>query len=158
MNRRKCFMVGSLALALVLASFTILPAAVQRNAATAVNRARIVRQLQVRQLFQGLDLTADQKDQIKNILKNNKTQILQAARNVVKGRLDVINGVSNAAGELAGARQNANSLRRSIIEQIKPVLTRDQLDKLQTKMQNRKLLRTQRLQNLLDRLDSRIGG
>jgi Spy/CpxP family protein refolding chaperone len=158
MNRRKCFMVGSLALALVLASFTILPAAVQRNAATAVNRARIVRQLQMRQLFQGLDLTADQKDQIKNILKNNKTQILQAARNVVKGRLDVINGVSNGAGELAGARQNANSLRRSIIEQIKPVLTRDQLDKLQTKMQNRKQLRAQRLQNLLDRLDSRIGG
>ncbi len=108
----------------------------------------------VRSFIGNLNLTTDQKAQIKSILTNNKPQILQAARDVVKARLDVINGVPNAGAELANARSHAADLRKQIFEQIKPVLTADQLSRIQ----ERKQLRTQRLQNLLDRLNKKISG
>jgi Spy/CpxP family protein refolding chaperone len=157
MNGRKIFMVSCLAFALVLIGVALVSGADQERVGVAAKRAGIGRLLSVRQLAAGLDLTADQKTQIKNILANNKTQILQVVRDVVKGRLDVINRVSNAADELAAARQKAAGLRKSVLEQIKPILTADQLVKMRTKMQNRQQLRTQRLQKLLDRLDSKIG-
>jgi Spy/CpxP family protein refolding chaperone len=157
MNGRKFFMVSCLALALLLIGAALVPAANQDRVGIAAKRAGIGRFLSLKQLAAGLDLTADQKTQIKNILANNKTQILQAVRDVVKGRLDATNGVPNAADELAAARQKAAGLRRSILEQIKPILTADQLAKVRTKMQNRKQRRAQRLQKLLDRLDSKIG-
>jgi Spy/CpxP family protein refolding chaperone len=156
MKGRKCFMVSCLALAMILISVVAFPAA-RNNAGAAVNGAKIARQFRLKQLVAGLNLSADQKTQVKNILAKNKTQILEAIRDVVKGRLDAINGVPNAAGELAAARQKAAALRKSILEQIKPVLTADQLAQLKTKMQNRKELRAQRLQKLLDRLNSKIG-
>jgi Spy/CpxP family protein refolding chaperone len=157
MNGRKFFMMSCLALALLLIGVALVPAADQGRVGIAARRAGIGRLLSMKQLTAGLDLTADQKTQIKSILANNKTQILQAARDVVKGRLDATNGVPNAADELIAARQKAAGLRKSILEQIKPILTADQLAKARTKMQNRKQLRAQRLQKLLDRLDSKIG-
>jgi Spy/CpxP family protein refolding chaperone len=156
MNGRRYFMVGCLAL--ILISVVSLPAVAQNNAGAFGRRARMARLFKMNQLAAGLNLTADQKTQIKNIIANNKTQILQAARDVVKGRLDIVNGVPNAADELAAARQKAAGLRKSIIEQMKPVLTADQLAQVQTRMQNRQQLRAQRLQKLLDRLNSRISG
>jgi Spy/CpxP family protein refolding chaperone len=157
MNRRKYFIMSCFALALLLASVASVAGAAQAKVEKAARRAGIARLLNAKQLAAGLNLNADQKAQIKSIIAKNKTQILQAARDVVKGRLDVINGVPNAGDELAAARQNAAGLRKSIIEQVKPVLTADQLAQVKTKMQNRKQLRAQRLQKVLDQLNSRIG-
>jgi hypothetical protein len=157
MNGRKYFMVSCLALALSLISIASVPVVAQEKVGRAAKRVGIVRLLNAKQFAAGLNLNADQKTQIKSILEKNKTQILQAARDVVKGRLDVVNGVPNATDELAAARQKAVGLRRSILEQIKPVLTQDQLAQVKIKMQNRKQLRTQRLQKVLDRLNSKMG-
>jgi Spy/CpxP family protein refolding chaperone len=157
MNGRKYFMAGCLALALALICVASTPVAAQEKAGRAVRRAGIAWLLNAKQLTAGINITADQKTQIRDIIAKNKTQILQAARDVVKGRLDVINGVPNAADELTAARQKAAGLRKSVREQVKPVLTSDQLAQVKTKMQNRQQLRAQRLQKLLDRLNSKIG-
>jgi Spy/CpxP family protein refolding chaperone len=155
MNGRRYFMVGCLAL--ILLSVASLPAVAQGNVGAGAKRARFARLLSAKQFAAGLNLTADQKTQIKNILANNKTQILQAARDAVKARLDIANGVPNAADQLAAARLTAANLRKSILDQMKSVLTPDQLAQVQTKMQNREQLRAQRLQKLLDRINSKIG-
>jgi Spy/CpxP family protein refolding chaperone len=155
MNGRRYFMMGCLAL--ILLSVASLPAAAQGYTGATARRARFARLLSAKQFAAGLNLTADQKAQIKTILANNKTQILQAARNVVKARLDVANGVPNAADQLAAARLQAVNLRKSIFDQMKSILTPDQLAQAQTKMQNRQQLRAQRLQKLLDRINSKIG-
>jgi Spy/CpxP family protein refolding chaperone len=155
MNGRKYFMVGCLAL--ILTSAASLPAAAQDNGGVLGRRARMARLFRMNQFAAGLNLTADQKAQIKNIIANNKTPRLQAARDVVKGRLDVVKGVPNAAAELTAAREKAIDLQKSILDQMKSVLTPDQIAQLQTKMQNRQQLRAQRLQKLLDRINSKIG-
>jgi Spy/CpxP family protein refolding chaperone len=154
MNGRKYFIVGCLAL--ILMSITSFPAAAQGN--LGAGRARMARMLGARQFIAGLNLTADQKAKVKDILAGNKTQILQATRDVVKARLDAVNGVANAADELAAARLNAANLRKSIQEQMKTVLTPDQLAQVQTKMKDTQQIRAQRLQKLLDRLNSKIAG
>jgi Spy/CpxP family protein refolding chaperone len=154
MNARKFFMAGCLALILISAA---LPAIAQDNVGVAGKRARMARLFRMNQFAAGLNLTADQKAQVKTIIANNKTPMLQAARDVVKGRLDVVNGVPNAAAELAAAKQKAVDLRKSLLDQMKSVLTPDQHAQVQTKMQNRQQLRAQRLQKLLDRINSKIG-
>jgi hypothetical protein len=106
------------------------------------------------QSIQSLNLTDDQKASIKSMLAGQKTQILQAASKVVKARIDMINKVQGADGELATALSNARNLKIIVWDQIKSVLTSDQLAKAQEKQQ----LRAQRLQKLLDRINSKIGG
>jgi Spy/CpxP family protein refolding chaperone len=155
MNGRKKFMIGCLAL--ILISIASLPTVAQDNVGAVGRRARMARLYRMNQFAAGLNLTADQKTQIKTIIANNKTQRLQASRDVVKARLDVANGVPNAAAELAAARQKAVNLRKSILGQMKSVLTPDQLAQVQTKMQSRQQLRAQRLQKVLDRINSKIG-
>jgi Spy/CpxP family protein refolding chaperone len=142
---------------LALIGIAALPTAARNAAGDAKTRPGIARQFGLKQLVSELNLTADQKAQIKTILANRKTQILQAVRDVVKARLDRINGVANASDELSAARQKAMSLRKSIREQIKPVLTSDQIAQLKPKIQNRQQLRAQRLQKILDRLNSKLG-
>jgi len=154
MNRRKHFLTGGLMLALMLISAATLPAAAQDNFGTARGRMGLARLFGARNFVSGLNLTADQKSQIKGILKSNKTQILQTTRDLVKARLDLTKGLPEAATEFANAQLQAANLRRQILEQIKPILAPDQLAKVQEKQQ----LREQRLQKLLDRLNSRIGG
>ncbi len=150
MKRNKLLLVGGLAFMLVL-----LPVA--GNAAQNGSLAQTARHLGIfraGELIGELNLTPDQKTQIKSILAQNKAQIIKAARDVVQARLDLVNGVQNAADELGTAQLNAFNLRTSILAQIKPVLTPDQLAKVQ-QMQQR---RTERLQNLLDRLNQKVGG
>ncbi len=152
MNRRKFSMVT---LAVVLAAITVVAplATAQGGSGHPGRQARIARLLGVEGAVSQLNLTSDQKTQIKAILKTNQTQILQAARDVVKARLDVMQGVPDSATELANARAQAANLREQILGQIKPVLTADQLATLQERKQNRE----QRLQRLLDRLNSKLG-
>ncbi len=153
-NRRKILLTGGTFLAFLMIGVAVLPVAGQDHFGKARGRIGMARLSGVRSFIGNLNLTTDQKAQIKSILTNNKPQILQAARDVVKARLDVINGVPNAGTELANARSHAADLRKQIFEQIKPVLTADQL----SRVQERKQLRTQRLQNLLDRLNKKISG
>ncbi len=153
MNRRKYFSMVTLVVA--LGAITVLAplAAAQGDFQNARRQARIARVLGIEGAINQLNLTSDQKTQIKGILKTNQTQIIQAARDVVKARLDLIQGVTNSATELANAQVQAANLREQILGQIKPVLTADHLARLQQRKQNRE----QRLQRLLDRLNSRLG-
>jgi hypothetical protein len=153
MNKRKYFLIGGLIVVLgigVMASY----AAAQGNMARARAQVRLARLIGVRGFANKLNLTADQKTQIKAILQNNKTQIQQAARNVIKARLDLAKGYDGAAGELVAAQSQAAGLRKQMFDSVKPILTQDQLSKMQQLQQ----LREQRLQKRLDRLNSRIGG
>jgi Spy/CpxP family protein refolding chaperone len=151
MNKRKYFLIGGLVVVLgigVMASY----AAAQGNLARARAQVRLARLIGVRGFANKLNLTADQKAQIKAILQNNKTQIQQAARNVIKARLDLVKGYDGAAGELVAAQSQAAGLRKQIFDSVKPILTQDQLSKMQQLQQ----MRGQRLQRMLDRLNSRI--
>jgi Spy/CpxP family protein refolding chaperone len=154
MNGQRYFLVGFLALALLLINVVSLPAADQNNFGAAIGKARMGGQFGAGQLIGELNLTADQKAQIKNILMGNKTQIQKAVRDIVQGGLDMINGAPNAANELGNAQLQAANLAKPIFEQIKSVLTADQLAKIQERQQ----LRMQRLQKLLGGLNGRIGG
>ena len=123
----------------------------QENPGRMRPRARIA---MLQEFVRGLNITADQRAQIKTIVRSHKTQIQQAARDVMKARLDLQNGVSGAPAALAGALTQAANLKKQIFEEIKPVLTPDQLAKAQ-QLQD---LKMQRLERQLDRLNSKIGG
>ena len=154
MNKRRYFLIGGLAIVLGAVSVMASYAAVQGNRVRARAQIRLARMVGVRAIANQLNLTPDQKTQIKTVLQNNKIQRQKAVRNVIKARLDLAKGLNGAAGELAAAQSQVAGLKRQILNDIQPVLTQDQLAKLQ-KLQ---LRREQRLQRILDRLDSRIGG
>ena len=154
MKTKKHFLTGCILLVLVMISAAALPAAAQGNFGKARGRMGMARLFGINSFIRNLNLTEDQKTQIKSILQSNRPQILQATRDVVKARLDVLNAVPDAATEVANARLHAADLRKQIFEQIKPILTADQL----AKIQERRQLGKQRLQNLLDRLNNRISG
>jgi hypothetical protein len=154
MKKRKYYLAGSLIIVLAALSVTASFAAVQKNPVRARAQFRLAQRIGIRGFVKKLNLTPDQKTQIKTVLQNNKTQIQQAARNTVKARLDLAKGYEGAAGELAAAQSQAAGLRKQIFDSVRPILTQDQLSKMQQLQQ----LREQRLQRKLDRLNSRIGG
>ncbi len=154
MNKYRHLLMGGFLIALMVTSAAALPAAAQDNLGMARGRTRLARLFGVHDLVGRLNLTPDQKTQIKTILQNNRPQILQTTRGVVKARLDLLKGLPDAATELANAQLQAANLKRQIFEQIKPVLAPDQLAKVQERQQQRE----QRLQKLLDRLNNKIGG
>lgn len=145
---RKNFLVTGMALMLMLASAGIAGASQRGRAARARGRKS-----GIGQFVRGLNLTADQKTQIKDIIAKNKPQIAQTRIQMLQARLDLLKGNSNAAGELANAQVAAANLKTSILGQIKPLLTSDQLAQLQQKQQQRE----QRLQQRLDRLNKKTG-
>ncbi len=148
MTKSRTFLVAGVALALMLALAGIVGAQQGKRA-----RA-MARGFGIGQFARGLNLTPDQKAQIKGVIAKNKSQFVQVRIQMLQARLDLLKGNPNAAGELAGAQVAAVNLRTSLLEQIKPVLTSDQLAQLQQRQQQRE----QRLQNRLDRLNKRAGG
>ncbi len=152
MKRRKCVLAIGLIIILAAINLTAASAAAQnrQRAARAPMRARL---LALQGMMNGLNLTADQKDQIKAVLQGTKSQFQQTSQELLKARLDLANGYDAAAGELATVLSQAVTLRKQVFEKIKPILTPDQLSKLQSRQQ----LRQQRLQRQLDQLNSRIG-
>jgi len=104
-------------------------------------------------MIKELNLTADQKNQIKTVFQGCKSQFQQTRQQLLKARLELANSSDAAAGELATALSQAVALRKQVFEQIKPILTPDQLSKLQSRQQPRQ----QRLQKQLDQLNRRIG-
>jgi Spy/CpxP family protein refolding chaperone len=152
MKRRKGVLAVGMIIILAAIHLTAASAAAQdrQGGAGAPMRARL---WALQGMIGGLNLTADQKDQIKTVLQGYKSQFQQTRQKLLKARLDLANGSDAAAGELATALSQAVTLRKQAFEQIKPILTPDQLSKLQSRQQ----LRQQRLQKQLDQLNSRIG-
>ena len=153
-NRGKYFLVAGMSIALMLIVAGLAGASQNMRLGAARQGVGLARGFGMGQFVGGLNLTDLQKTRIKDILAENRVRILQTARNAVKARLDLISGVQGAAVELANAQAEVVNLKTQILEQIKSILTADQL----TKLQQRQQLREQRLQKLLDRLNSRLGG
>jgi Spy/CpxP family protein refolding chaperone len=153
MNKRNYYLAAGLMLTMA-ASMVTMSFAAQGKGIGMRQRARIARTAGIREFMRGLNITADQRAQIKTILQSHKAQIQQARRDAMKARLDLDRDVAGAPGELANALAKAADLKKQIFEEIKPVLTPDQL----AKAQKIRELREQRLQKQLDRYNSRIGG
>jgi Spy/CpxP family protein refolding chaperone len=115
----------------------------------------------LRGLVGNLNLSADQKSQIKSILTAHRQDILNATKAVLQVRADLESAVTNnndiqgAASRFAGAQVTALQLRQQIFNEIKSknILTADQLATIQQFRQARE----QRLQNRLNRIDKRTG-
>jgi Spy/CpxP family protein refolding chaperone len=104
--------------------------------------------------LRGLDLTQQQKDQIKAILASNKDAIKAAVTDSVKARLLMNRALASGASDqdlkaafdnAANAQWNELQLRSKMIAGIKPILTPDQLARLQQRLQKVNA----RIQNLL---------
>jgi len=107
-----------------------------------------------RDFIRGLELTSEQRDQIRVILTDNEIPVIRARHDLLKARLDIMRGVQGADSELANALLQSADLRAKILEQIKTLLTADQLGKLQARQQEME----QRIQSQLERLNKRLGG
>jgi Spy/CpxP family protein refolding chaperone len=92
-------------------------------------------------VLRGLDLTEQQRDQVKTILENHKEDIRTAVREYSKARLAL--GKALAAGEadlkavfdkVTQAEWSAIQLRSRIFEEIKGILTPEQLSILQRRL------------------------
>lgn len=104
--------------------------------------------------LRGLDLTQQQKDQVKAILTSNKDAIKAAVTDSVKARLLMNRALASGASDqdlkaafdnATNAQWNALRLRSKMIAGIKPILTPDQLARLQQRLQKVDA----RIQNLL---------
>ncbi len=137
---RKIFWAGSLAIALAVGAVTVVKAQnakrLQRTGPAAGLRGTFL---------QGLDLTDQQRQQIKSILANHKSEIqsvAQEARTARQGLREALAaGADNATlktayDQLSAARWDALMLRKNIGGEIKPILTADQLAKLQKRLEN----------------------
>ncbi len=94
-------------------------------------------------LLRGLDLTDQQKEQVKTILTNHKEGIRTAIKEYSKARLALSRSLAAGASEAdlkvifdkaAGAEWNAVLLRSRITEEIKRILTPEQLSILQKRL------------------------
>lgn len=149
MKKSKLLIAGALAAALFAISIT---AAAGDFGGRGAGKGQLG--IGIQRLFKGLDLTDSQRAQIKGILQSNESEILAVSRDVVEGRLEITKGNPDAAPQFAAALVQANALKTQIVEQIKPVLTPEQLSKFNERLQ----LREKRLQRTLDRLNARIAG
>jgi len=106
----------------------------------------------LQQFARGLELTDEQKTQIREILQENRNRMEQARRNVVQARENLDAGFPETAGALGTAHAEAALLRAQIHERIKQVLTAEQLGRLEERRQ----LRKERLEQF-PRRSGRIG-
>ncbi len=105
----------------------------------------------------GLNLTQEQRDQIKGILANHKTEITSVAKENRQARQELRDALANGADvqTLKAAYDKVSSagwdrvlLRNKISTEIKPILTPEQLQKLQKRLN--------RIDNLAQRLNRRL--
>ena len=158
MNRTKRFFIASMAVALVfLAGAT---AMAQQRPARA-KQAGLARMFAPKALLKGLNLTPEQRTQVRNILASHKSEIAGDTRDLVRARLTLRLAAISGAADLQGAASNLVTaqvkllqLRQSVISEIKPILTPEQLARLEHRQQ----LIEQRLKNLLDRANRKNAG
>jgi periplasmic protein CpxP/Spy len=112
-------------------------------------------------LLGGLDLTDQQKEQVKGILSNHNAEIKTVVQENLKARKGLrealASGIDPAA--LKGAYDQASSagwdtlnLRIKIMSEIKSVLTPEQQQRLQKRMQNINKLGTRLLQSRIKKI------
>jgi Spy/CpxP family protein refolding chaperone len=97
----------------------------------------------VHRIVRGLDLTEDQRAQIRAILKENKDQIEQTRSNIEQARKNLDANYPETADALGAAHAEAALLRAQIHEQIKQILTPEQLNQLEERRQLREERREQ---------------
>ena len=85
-----------------------------------------------------LELTDEQKTQIREILEENRNQLEQTRRNVIQARENLDAGSPETAEALGTAHAEAALLRAQIHEQIMQLLTTEQLERLKERRQLRK--------------------
>jgi len=85
-----------------------------------------------------LELTDQQKTQIREILDENRNQMEQTRRNVILARENLDAGSPETAEALGTAHVEAALLRAQIHEQIMQLLTPEQLDRWEERRQLRK--------------------
>jgi Spy/CpxP family protein refolding chaperone len=156
MKRHRKAMVAMVAVVLLVVS--VVAAA---NAQNARRNLQIQRQgakqkvmLRLRAFLGGLDLTQQQKDQVKTILAGHKSDIQAVARQNVQDRLALRNAIVGGATDDSALKAafdrvkddewNAVTLRTKMTAEIKQILTPDQQARLQqrigkvdTRIQNR---------------------
>ncbi|MBN2338306.1 MAG: hypothetical protein JXP48_07175 [Acidobacteria bacterium] len=116
-------------------------------------RPLLGRMLQAHAFALELNLTGLQKAQIRDILVENRGQLLQAVRSRLQARLDLGNGGPESIADLANAQLQSRQLKKQILEQIAPVLNASQLALIQQRQQERE----QRLRKIAGQLDARMG-
>jgi protein CpxP len=116
-----------------------------------------------RMLLRGLNLTDQQKEQVKNILSNHKPDIKAAAQESLQARKGLrealAGGVDQGAlkaayDKVSSAGWNALLLRNQIGSEIKQILTPEQQQLLQKRQENlkklgRKIIENRRIKKLL---------
>lgn len=104
----------------------------------------------------GLDLTDQQKEQVKGILANHKTEIKAVAQEDVKARKALREALATGADQatlkaaydqVSSAGWDTLSLQIQIRSEVKKILTPEQLERLQKRLQNINKLGVELLQN-----------
>ena len=110
----------------------------------------------VRMFLRGLNLTDQQKEQVKNILSNHKPDMKAVAQESLQARRGLREALAGGADQAAlkaaydkvsTAGWNALMLRKQIGSEIKQILTPEQLELLQKRQQNLKKLGQTIIQN-----------
>ncbi len=139
-GNRKVIWISLLAVLLLAGAVTVASAQNPKRPQQKI-RAAVLRGM----FLGGLDLTDQQKTQIKTILANHKADIRAVVVESVKARKDLRQALAEgtdqsalkaAYDQLSAARWNALLLRRNIGSEIKPILTAEQQAKLQKRLQN----------------------
>lgn len=107
---------------------------------------------QLHRIVRGLELTEEQRVDIREILSENKTQVEQAIRNILEARANLDADAPESAEAFGTAHTEAALLRVQVMEQIEQILTEEQLNRLQ----ERKQLRQQRFDKFPNRFDDGV--
>jgi len=146
----------ALGAALLLAA-TVAVAANAQNAKPGQNgaRKRVLRSMiRPGASLRGLDLSQEEKDQVKALLNSHKEAIKAAVTDGIKAKLVMNRALASGASDqdlkaafdnATNAQWNALQLRSQMIAEIKPILTPDQQVRLQQRLQKVDA----RIQNLL---------
>ena len=91
-----------------------------------------------REFTRRLELTDEQRTRIREILQENRDLIVKAGHTIMQAQLNLDTGTSEAAEALGAAYTEAALLRMQILEQIKQLLTAEQLSLLEKMRKLRK--------------------
>jgi Spy/CpxP family protein refolding chaperone len=157
--RKHVKVLGAMAAALLLVGALAAAAHAQNARLRPQGRRQAIQNAQIRPgpMLRGLNLTPEQKDQVKTILANHKPEIKEVVKENVQARKELRAALVNGSdqGALKAAYDNVAQagwkgilLRSTIVAEVKPILTPDQLQRLQKRSQIREAL----AQRLMKRL------
>jgi periplasmic protein CpxP/Spy len=144
---QKALIAGSLAVLLILGAVAVGNAQNVRRLQQGGQAAALRGMFRGGLLLRGLELTDQQKEQVKTILSNHKADIRNAAQETIKARRDLRAAMADGADQatlkaaydkVSGAGWDALLMRNQIGSEIKQILTPEQQARLQKRMQNLK--------------------